>query len=85
MQRMLNTKPMAPDTPHPSLSAPSQPLFACHSNTELQALQAALTYSGIMLNASLKEQPFRGFLVKTKEDGNIFVFGNSRLQVYIKK
>ncbi len=23
MQRMLNTKPMAPDTPHPSLSAPS--------------------------------------------------------------
>lgn len=27
MQRMLNTKPMTPDTPHPSLSAPEQTLF----------------------------------------------------------
>lgn len=67
MQRMLNTKPMTPDTPHPSLSAPEQTLFfACHSTTELQALQVVLTYSGIMLNTSLKEKPFRGFMVNTK-------------------
>lgn len=43
MQRMLNTEPMGPDTPHPSLSAPSNLFFVCHSTTELQTLRAALT------------------------------------------
>lgn len=63
MQRMLNTKPMAPDTPHPSMSALGSLLFARYSTTELQALRVTLTFSGIILTTS---QPFRGFLMNTR-------------------
>lgn len=37
MQRMLNTKPMAPDTPHPSLSAPSNLFLLTTLAAELPA------------------------------------------------
>lgn len=39
MQRMLNTKPMAPDTPHPSLSAPSNLLLLAIPPLNRRALQ----------------------------------------------
>lgn len=39
MQRMLNTKPMAADTPHPSLSAPSNLFYSPLSQLNSQPLQ----------------------------------------------
>lgn len=61
MRRMLNTKPKAPDTPHPSLSAPQQPLFARHSRRRIAGLSGAfLTHAGIILKGPPTEQTFRG-------------------------
>lgn len=37
MRRMLNTKPMTPDTPHPSLSAPSNLFLLATLAAELPA------------------------------------------------
>lgn len=61
MQRMLNTKPMAPDTPHPSLSGPSNLFLLTTPAAELPGLCGTFpTYGGIMLKGSPTGWTFRG-------------------------
>lgn len=86
MQRMLNTKPMGPDTPPSITVCPEQPLFFLPAIPPLNLRgppgRAYIKQNYASLH-SLNERPFRGFLVSTKERGNIFLYlqTDSRFQV----